>query len=150
MQIRPLLPGDALEAPSKLFDAYRQFYGYASDLGAARIYLHMRLQSDQAKVFIAELAGKPVGFMLLYPSFCSLALAPIWVLNDLYVAPEARGTGVADALLQTARQLGLDSGAAYLMLSTAHDNQRAQAVYTRQGWQLDQVYRYYTLPLHSE
>ncbi|MGQ5522527.1 GNAT family N-acetyltransferase [Chitinimonas sp. PSY-7] len=149
MQIYPLQAGDDLDEASRLFDAYRQFYQLASNQGAARTYLSMRLQSGQSAVFLAEAEGKAVGFMQLYPSFCSLALAPIWVLYDLYVHPSARGRGIASALLETAREYGLSTGAAYLQLSTAHKNHTAQALYEKHGWQLDQTFRTYTLSLET-
>ncbi|QNM98487.1 GNAT family N-acetyltransferase [Chitinimonas koreensis] len=147
MNLRTLQPGEDLDQAARLFDAYRQFYGQPSDLTAVRTWLNMRLAAGQSVVMLAEEAGRAVGFMQLYPTFCSVALAPIWVLYDLYVAPEARGLGVADALLQAAARHGREHGAAYLQLSTAHDNAVAQAVYRRNGWQHDEVFRTYTLAL---
>lgn len=147
MTVRQLQAGAGLDEASRLFDAYRQFYGHASDPSAARMYLAMRLQAGQSAVFVAELDGRAVGFMQLYPAFCSLALAPIWILNDLYVSPEARRQGLAAQLLRAARDFGRQHGAAYLMLSTAHDNLRAQALYEAEGWQHDTVFRSYTLLL---
>ncbi|MEH6459370.1 GNAT family N-acetyltransferase [Chitinimonas sp. JJ19] len=147
MKLRQLKAGDDLAEATRLFDAYRQFYQQPSDQSAARTWLTMRLQSEQSVVYLAELDGKAVGFMQLYPTFCSVALAPIWVLYDLYTAAEARGHGVATAMLEEARRLGRASGAAYLQLSTAHDNTVAQRVYEAHGWQYDQVFRTYTLAL---
>lgn len=147
--LRQLQPGDDLAEATRLFAAYRQFYRLPAEAASARTFLAMRLQAGQAVVYLAEEAGAAIGFMLLYPSFCSLALAPIWVLNDLYVPPEARGKGVAGMLLDEAARLGRQTGAAYLMLSTAHDNHPAQRVYEAHGWQHDTVYRSYTLTLDA-
>jgi len=149
MNIRQLQAGDLLDEAARLFDAYRQFYRQPSNLTACRTWLAMRLQMGQSTVFVAEEGGRAVGFMQLYPGFCSVALAPVWTLYDLYVSPEARGRGVAGALLETARHFGLAQGAAYLQLSTAHDNHIAQRQYERHGWQYDTVFRTYTLPLES-
>jgi GNAT superfamily N-acetyltransferase len=134
--LRRLGSNDAVDEAAKLFDAYRQFYKQQSDLESARIYLSMRIKTEQSVVFLAEQNGAAIGFMQLYPSFCSIALAPIWVLYDLFVTPEARGTGTATALLSEARRFGRASGAAYLQLTTAHDNHTAQRVYEANGWQL--------------
>ncbi|WP_269532012.1 GNAT family N-acetyltransferase [Chitinimonas sp. BJYL2] len=147
MKLRELHAHDQIDAAAKLFDAYRQFYDQPSDLTACRTWLHMRLSSGQSRVFLAESGGEVLGFMQMYPGFCSVALAPIWTLYDLYVTPAARGQGVAGALLEQARQVGKQSGAAYLQLSTAHDNHAAQSVYEAHGWQWDTVFRTYTLSL---
>ncbi|WP_374355456.1 N-acetyltransferase family protein [Chitinimonas sp.] len=145
--LRHLRAEDNLDEAGRLFDAYRQFYKYPADLSSAHAYLAMRIKSGQATAYLAEVEGQAVGFMMLYPTFCSLALAPIWTLNDLYVCPSHRGRGIAQALLEQAKRLGQESGAAYLQLSTAHDNHTAQRVYEAHGWVQDTVYRYYTLAL---
>ncbi|MFC4161587.1 GNAT family N-acetyltransferase [Chitinimonas lacunae] len=147
LAIVELKAGDDLEAATRLFDQYRQFYQQPSDPAAARAYLTLRLAARQSAVYLALSDGVAVGFMQMYPGFCSLALAPIWTLFDLYVAPAHRGSGVASALLRHARTVGQASGAAYLQLSTARDNHTAQALYERHGWQLDRVFLTYTLPL---
>jgi ribosomal protein S18 acetylase RimI-like enzyme len=145
---------DDLDAVAPLFDAYREFYGLPVDAGAsaaARAYLGERMRRDESIVLVATVepgASAPLaGFTQLYPSFCSLELAPIFVLYDLFVHPDARGRGVATALLDAARQLGVDSGAARLELSTAHTNTTAQRLYESLGWQRDEEYLHYELPL---
>ena len=57
----------------------------------------------------------------------------IGVMNDLYVVSEARGTGVADALIAECSTLCRVHGARELAWQTAKDNYRAQAVYDRVG-----------------
>jgi GNAT superfamily N-acetyltransferase len=54
-------------------------------------------------------------------------------MNDLFVAPQARGTGAADALVQACREHAATRGAVWLGWQTAKDNGRAQAVYDRVG-----------------
>lgn len=85
--------------------------------------------------------------MQLYPSFCSVAAAPILVLYDLYVAPAARRQGLARGLLQAAREHGAASGAARLELATARTNLTAQALYASMGWQRDDLFLHYALSL---
>ena len=77
-------------------------------------------------MFLAERDGRPVGFVQLYPVFSSTAARPrrLWLLNDLFVAPEARGGGVARALMQRARRLAEETDAVGLELATAHANTR--------------------------
>ncbi|CAA9352239.1 MAG: Acetyltransferase, GNAT family [uncultured Nocardioidaceae bacterium] len=135
----------ALAAP--LFAAYREFYRLPYDERAAAAFLHDRLQAEESVVLLAETADGTVGFLQLYPGFESLALAPAWVLNDLYVAPAARGSGVAAALMERAEEVARAAGAAFLALETAHDNHVAQRLYERQGWQVEDAYRTYVKPL---
>jgi ribosomal protein S18 acetylase RimI-like enzyme len=89
-----------------------------------------------------------LGFTQLYPLFSSLSLKRTWVLYDLFVAPEARRQGVAEALLERAKKLGQESGAAEISLDTAIDNLSAQALYEKFGFVRDEeFYTYYlTIP----
>lgn len=134
-----------LHALVPLFAGYLRFYGKPVDEARIRAFLGERLQSNQSVVFLAWRGEVAVGFVQLYPAFASLSLARSWILNDLFVAPEARGTGAARALMEAARQLGVDTGAAELFLQTAHDNLPAQRLYESLGWTLDRQFRVYTL-----
>jgi len=143
-----LAAGDPLISEAgRLFDAYRQFYEQASDVDAATAFLAARLARQESTIVLALHGDEAVGFMQLYPTWCSVAMAPIWVLYDLYTTPAARGQGVARRLLDEAQRLGKASGAAYLQLSTAHTNLTAQRVYEDHGWTMDSVFRTYTLAL---
>lgn len=127
-----------------LFAAYREFYGEPYDVEAASSFLASRLARDESIVLLAhDDEGRAVGFTQIYPAFSSTRLAPIWILNDLFVAEEARGSGAVDTLLDTAATLAVDAGVIAIELSTAHTNLRAQAVYDRHGYQVDTVYQAY-------
>ena len=134
-----------LDALAPLFDAYRQFYDQPADLKRAREYLGARLSAGEAVIFICkDAAGGAAGFTLLYPTFCSVAAAPVFVLYDLFVAPGNRRMGVATALLACAQSFALDKGAAWLKLETAIDNHPAQALYEGMGWvRDDEFYTYH-------
>lgn len=47
---------------------------------------------------------KLVGLVQLYPIFSSLSMSNAWLINDLYVVPEARNNGIGTMLLDTAIQ----------------------------------------------
>jgi len=136
-----------LDRVALLFDRYRQFYGQMSNLSAASEFLRKRLEQNQSVIFLA--AGPPperaaLGFTQLYPSFSSEAVAPLWILNDLFVSESARRHGVARALLERVRRHALETGAERLVLETAVDNLAAQALYEKLGWKRDdEYYRYY-------
>ena len=86
-----------------------------------------------------------LGFTQLYPAFSSVRMRRSWVLNDLFVAPDARGKGVARALMDRARQFAADNGIASLSLATAIDNHPAQALYESLGWVRDEKFYHYDL-----
>ena len=145
-EIRRATPGD-VDAVAALFDAYREFYRQASDLAGARAFIGERLARGESVVFLAEAAGDALGFTQLYPSFTSAGMARIYILNDLFVASEARGRGVGAALLRHAARFARGEGAVRLALSTEKTNAAAQALYEREGWQRDEAFLGYTLRL---
>lgn len=132
-----------LEAVSLLFDRYRQFQGQAGNPTAAREFLRMRWDREQSVVFIAEDGPRVVGFAQLYPSFSSVALKPVLVLNDLFVDVARRRRQVGRALLHAAEEFAWSSGAARITLSVARDNVPAQAVYEATGWTRDEQFFMY-------
>lgn len=117
-----------------LFDAYRVFYKQSSNLQAAFDFLEQRVDKNESTIFVATIQGEAVGFVQLYPVFSSVSLKPAWLLNDLYVAENARRQGVAEALLQQAKQFALETKAAFVLLQTSEDNYKAQSVYEKNGW----------------
>ncbi|HZQ51564.1 MAG TPA: GNAT family N-acetyltransferase [Bryobacteraceae bacterium] len=130
-----------------LFDAYRQFYRQPSAPTEARRFLRDRLEQNESIVFLALVEAAAVGFTQLYPSFSSAAMARIFILNDLFVAPEARRRGGGAALLQAATEHGRRAGAARLALSTELNNKAAQSLYEKAGWRRDTVFCTYQLTL---
>jgi GNAT superfamily N-acetyltransferase len=139
---------DDLDSIVPMFDAYRQFYKQPPDPELARAFLLERFQHNQSVIFLAlDSAGSPLGFTQLYPSFSSGLARRIYILNDLFVVPEARRRKVGHLLLRAAAEFGRSVGAARLTLSTAIENMSAQALYKFSGWQRDTVFCTWTLPL---
>lgn len=131
-----------------LFDDYRTFYEQPADSARSRAFLQARLAHDESVVFLALLEdGAAAGFTQLYPSFSSVRTARVWVLNDLFVALDARRHGVAKALLDAAAAFARGDGAIRLELETTPDNASAQKLYRDAGWSLyDGTLRFH-LPL---
>jgi GNAT superfamily N-acetyltransferase len=75
------------------------------------------------------------------------AYRQFWILNDLFVADDARRRGVGAALLRTARDHAARTGAARLVLSTAVANAAAQALYEGDGWRRDTAFLHYKYEL---
>jgi len=136
-----------LEALSTLLDDYRRFYGRESDAAAARAFLQDRFEHGQSIIFLAFDGATPVGFTQLYPSFSSVSLARVFILNDLFVASTHRRAGVGARLLDTAAEYARAMGAVRLSLNTDVQNTTAQALYEAKGWKRDQEYFAFHLAL---
>ncbi|HLZ48190.1 MAG TPA: GNAT family N-acetyltransferase [Candidatus Limnocylindria bacterium] len=134
---------DDLEALVPLFDGYRRFYRRPPDLAGARAFLAERLKRNESVIFLAMLDGAAVGFTQLYPLFSSVSMKRLWVLNDLFVAPEARRSGAGRALLERAERWAKETGAKGLTLSTEVTNETAQRVYETAGWTKDEEFIHY-------
>lgn len=134
-----------LEQLAPLLDRYRQFYGCASDVAAARDFLLARFTNKESTLLIAHEDERPIGFTQLYPSFSSVSLARIFILNDLFVHEQARRKGVASALMSAALKFASAQGAVRLSLSTAITNDAAQALYHSAGWKRDSQFFVYHL-----
>ena len=133
---------DDLDAIAPLFDAYRRFYSQPGDLQRAGAYLYERMSRGESVVLLAERGGEAVGFTQLYPIFSSVRTSRTWLLNDLFVAENARRHGVARALLDAAAAFAREQGAAGLMLETMADNAPARALYRAAGWHEDDTQWY--------
>ncbi|HZV18520.1 MAG TPA: GNAT family N-acetyltransferase [Sphingobium sp.] len=152
MRIRLATLAD-LDTLASLFDGYRQFYRQAPDRAGARAFLAARIARGDSVILLAENDtkeeedGSALGFTQLYPAFTSMGMRPIFILNDLFVAPQARQRGVGSALLRAAADHGRAAGAARLTLSTELDNLAAQRVYEANGWERETRFLSYTLAL---
>lgn len=133
---------DLVDLIAPLFDQYRGFYGQAADPDGARRFIEQRLSGEESVVLLAQFDGRPAGFTQLYPSFSSVSMAAIWVLNDLYVASDCRQSGVGRALMEAAAEFAKQDGAKRLSLATAPDNTVAQQLYESLGWKRDSFWHY--------
>jgi GNAT superfamily N-acetyltransferase len=88
---------------------------------------------EGVQLLARDAQGSAVGFATVFWSWNTLAAARVGIMNDLYVAPAARGTGAADELIQACTQECRLHGATSLDWQTARDNARAQRVYERVG-----------------
>ncbi len=129
-----------------LFDAYRVFYEQNTDLEAAAAYLRERLEKKESQIFWAhDEEGNGVGFVQLYPSFSSVSMQRLWILNDLFVSAKARRHGVGEALMNRAKEMAIDTQAKGLQLETGENNLKAQALYEKLGYVKNEEYFVYYL-----
>jgi GNAT superfamily N-acetyltransferase len=128
----------------RLYVAYRVFYREAPEEERAAAFVRNRLMQSSGRYFLAwNESSCAVGFMHLMPSTNTLAMRPIWLLEDLYVDLPARGHGVATALLSYAEEFARNTGAERVTLATAHDNLAAQQLYKRLGYVREDHFLYF-------
>jgi GNAT superfamily N-acetyltransferase len=82
--------------------------------------------------------GSTLGFATILWTWSTLGASRVGIMNDLFVAPEGRGTGLADELIRACLEEVRRRGATSLQWQTARDNDRARAVYERVGGRLSE------------
>ncbi len=141
-----------LDLLTPLFVKYREFYGELSFPDSSRAFLEKRLRRKESVIYLslADDEDKLLGFCQLYPSYSSLALKRVWILNDIYVAEDARRQLVADRLIQTAKKMAKDTNAVRMRVSTSSDNEVAQKVYESIGFVVDEQFKNCLLPINPD
>ncbi|MBB6677826.1 GNAT family N-acetyltransferase [Cohnella lubricantis] len=136
-----------LEGLVRIFDQYRVFYKKPSDLDGARQFLFEKFEHQESIIFAAKDtgAGEIVGFTQLYPSFSSLSMKRVWILNDLYVNDQYRRLGIATRLMNRAKEFAVQTQAKGIQLETAVDNERAQKLYESLGYERHEAAYHYFL-----
>jgi GNAT superfamily N-acetyltransferase len=102
-------------------------------------------EKEGVQLIARDDAGRAVGFATIFWSWSTLSSSRIGVMNDLFVAESARGSGVAEDLIAACAERCRERGATSLDWQTAHDNHRAQAVYERVGGRRDARWLDYSL-----
>jgi GNAT superfamily N-acetyltransferase len=126
-----------LEELLPLLRAYCDFYAASPSERALR-ELSRTLIADPEREGVQLLARSDgthaaVGFATVFWSWDTTEAGRIGIMHDLYVAPEARGCGLADQLIEACLARCSAHGASRLEWQTAPDNIRAQSVYDRAG-----------------
>jgi ribosomal protein S18 acetylase RimI-like enzyme len=133
-----------LEPLTGLVEQYRGFYNHEPN-STTQQFLRDRISKNESIVFVAEDGGKLVGFAQSYPGFSTVALAEIWLLNDVFVHPDFRRRHIAEKLMVETEAAAKSAGAVRIWLRTAHLNAPAQALYEGRGWIHDDVFKRYDL-----
>ena len=89
-----------------------------------------------AEVVIGEIDGHPQGFALFFHNFSTFEGRPGIYLEDLFVRPEARGSGLGKALLSHLAALAVERDCARLEWSVLDWNEPAIGFYKKLGARL--------------
>ena len=134
-----------------LVRGYCDFYEVApsdDDLLALSRALLASPECHGVQLIARDQQGSAVGFATVYWTWSTTRAREIGVMNDIFVAEEARGTGLAEALIAACVEVCRERGAVALSWQTARDNDRAQAVYERVGARREEWIDY-SLPIVS-
>jgi GNAT superfamily N-acetyltransferase len=115
-----------------LISAYQRFYEVDDvDPDRNRFFFRRFLAPSEDGLLLAarDEGGAILGYACLYWHFSSLQALETVLMNDLFVAPEARGRGVGRALIEATAAVARERGAAWVEWSTAPDNHTAQRLY---------------------
>ena len=129
---------------AQLFDAYRVFYKQESDLALALTFISQRLENNESVIFYAQdEAQNYLGFTQLFPSFSSVSAQRTWILNDLFVKPNLRSSGIGTMLLTKAKEFAIQTNTKGISLETSASNTRAQKLYESLGYTKDTEFSYF-------
>ena len=132
---------------ANLFNQYRIFYGEKTDLKAATDFLKSRFKNEDSVILIAHKNSQMGGFIQLYPSFSSVGMQKIWILNDLFVDTDFRRQNVARNLMEAAKKYAKETGALRIDLATQISNIFAQNLYESMSYTKDESFFHYSLPI---
>jgi GNAT superfamily N-acetyltransferase len=134
LEIAPVEPGE-FERLLPLIAAYQRFYEVAEiDEERNRAFFGRFLApSEDGMLLGARAGGGFAGYACLYWHFTSLLAAETVLMNDLFVAEEARGRGIGRALIEASAGVARERGGAYLEWATAPGNRTAQRLYDSTG-----------------
>jgi GNAT superfamily N-acetyltransferase len=119
-----------------LMRGYCDFYGASPpDEGLERMAMALVDAPDSEGMLLVARGdgGAPVGFAAVGWKWSSLRAARVAVMEDLFVDPDARGSGAGLALIEACAERARANGAPCMLWMTATDNHRAQSVYERAG-----------------
>ncbi|MCV2864042.1 GNAT family N-acetyltransferase [Albidovulum sediminicola] len=131
ISIRPVQPVDR-EAWGRLYRGYAAFYRVEqSEEMRARVWSWLMDPGHEVRGLVADSGGTLLGLAHFRPFARPLSASVGGFLDDLFVGPDARGGGAAEALIEGVRAAGRAEGWSVIRWITAEDNYRARGLYDR-------------------
>ena len=150
LSIRPAIPAD-LPLIAQFIRDLAEYEKLAHEVRFDEAVLGERLfgqnngHGPYAEVLIGEIDGAPNGFALFFHNFSTFEGRPGIYLEDLFVRPEARGSGLGKALLKRLAALAVERDCARLEWSVLDWNEPAITFYqslgakSMDGWTINRV-----------
>ena len=137
ISIRPAAPAD-LTLIAQLIRDLAQYERLADEVRFDQVVLGQKLFGARryAEVVIGEVDGAAQGFALFFHNFSTFEGRPGIYLEDLFVQPAARGSGLGKALLSHLAALALERDCARLEWSVLDWNEPAIGFYKKLGARL--------------
>ena len=132
---------------SVLFDQYRSFYKMPRDIISAKKFINERLVNKDSFIFLAKDSEIACGFIQVYPAFSSVAMRPIWILNDLFVNNKHRKKGCAKALMDYVKDEATKNNIFSIKLATAINNSKAKRLYESLNYKKIDTFDNYSLKI---
>jgi len=131
MLIRDAFPSDE-PLWRKLWDGYVTFYeASVPEEVTARTWERLIRKEQGMFCRVAEVSGEVCGFTNSVLHAGTWSLGPICYLEDLFVAPERRGRGIAEALIRDLLNMAKANDWSGLYWVTRSSNTTARSVYDR-------------------
>lgn len=130
--VRPVAATDRAQW-DVLYQGYADFYQVEqTDEMRDRVWSWLHDPAAESCGLVAEDAdGKLLGIAHYRPFARPLSASTGGFLDDLFVTPSARGTGVVDALFDGLRSVAVENGWSVFRWITAEDNYRGRGMYDR-------------------
>lgn len=133
MQIRKPQIADRPEW-DRLYADYAAFYGVTQTPAMRdRVWGWLHDPAHESEGLVAKKGERLVALAHFRPFARPLSATTGGYLDDLFVDPEARGTGLADAMLSALQDVARARGWTVIRWITAENNFRARAVYERKA-----------------
>ena len=141
-----------LDQLTPMFIKYRELFGQVAYPESSRKFLSTRISRKESVIYLAmpDDEERILGFCQLYPSYSSLSLKRVWILNDIYVCEEARRQLVADHLIQAAKKMAKETQAIRMRVSSSINNDVAHKLYESLGFVEDHEFKNFILPISQD
>lgn len=102
-----------------------------------------RINNQDSKIFIAKKNNDIIGFCQLYPSFSSVSLQKIYILNDLFVKKNFRNQNIATKLMNKVKEYCQQEKISKIFLRKDKNNVSAKNLYKKNNFIKDDIFEDY-------